>query len=1089
MGTTQSTRTNAKEITFSSPTIDGKTKPSSASGRKITHPEISTTNRSVADVAHVKVVSFDDNNNDNDNSTNTNTNISYAAVNPENNEEDSVTEYVDTDDSLFDENEVYDFDFEDDSDDDEEEDEEWNERLAILQDARNLKQMADFYLNPHKPVVVSPEVMGRNYFERPSAPSFDEVEEEVEQERALILKEAAALKQLAVDYLCPEKPVISNGVCGRSYFDRISAPETLSWEEADEIARILQDAANLKQLAVDYLHPELPVATTTDPAACGRNYFSRPSAPEQEDVEMEEERTKILQEMAQLKQLAVDYLHPELPVVTTSDPTACGRNYFSRPSAPEQEDEEMMDEREEILEELAQLKQLAVDYLHPERPVQVDALAGCRSYFDRASAPEATSREEADEIARIMEDAANLKQLAVDYLHPELPVVTSDPFACGRNYFSRPSAEGKDSDGEDEEWEEERAQILSDAFVLKQLAVDYLHPELSVQTTDPNACGRNYFSRYSAEEYEEESTKEERDLILQEMKQLKKLAVDYLHPELAVQVDGFCSARNYFSRYSAEEQEEEEMMDDREDILEDAAALKTLALDYLHPERPIVVDALASSRNYFDRASAPETVSREEAEERAQIMQDAQALKQLAVDYLHPELPVKTTDPFACGRNYFSRPATAAVEQQQEEMEERDLILQEMAQLKQLAVDYMHPELPVVTSDPAACGRNYFSRASAEDYEEEEYMDEREDIMEDLAQLKRLAADYLQPERAVQVDPLLSYRNYFDRASAPEILSREEAEERAQILADAAALKKLAVDYMHPELPVVTSDPAACGRNYFSRPSAEGNDESQDEKYEQERALILQDMQQMKQLAVDYLHPELPVQTTDPCACGRNYFSRPSAEEYEEKDEERDLILEEMKQLKKLAVDYMHPELPVKIDGFATARSYFSRPSAPEQVSVEDMEEEVRILQDMRQLEKLADDYLHPEKPVNSSAGARCYFDRASAAGHADHIHSEGMAIEAAPAATDTGNNAYHAYHEQVLGLVSGDHEYHDHSEHFDMDMDEDLQTFKDNLRMMSPNPQQPKEKASVAKGIEEEDEGNLSRSPSSIMLFDLAGC
>jgi hypothetical protein len=1056
MGTTQSTRTNAKEITFSSP-IDGKTKPSSVSGRK-THPEISS-NRSV-------VVSFDDD----------------VVVAPEN-EEEIVTEYVDTDDSLFDENEVYDFDFEDDSDDDEveeeeeEEDEEWNERLAILQDARNLKQMANFYLNPHKPVVVSPEAMGRNYFERPSAPAFDAEEEE--EERALILKEAAAFQKLAVDYMCPEKPVATSDptACGRNYFDRASAPETVSCEEADERARILQDAANLKQLAVDYLHPELPVVTT-DPTACGRNYFSRPSALEQQDEEMEEERTMILQEMAHLKQLAVDYLHPELPVVTT-DPTACGRNYFSRPSAEGYEEEEMMDEREDILQELAQLKQLAVDYLHPERPVQVDALACCRNYFDRASAPETTSREEADEIARILEDAAALKKLAVDYMHPELPVVTSDPTACGRNYFDRPSAEGN-SDGEDnEEWEQERAQILSDASALKQLAVDYLHPELPVQTTDPNACGRNYFSRYSAEEYEEPN--EERDLILQEMKQLKKLAVDYLHPELAVQADGFCSARNYFSRYSAEEQEEEEMMDDREDVLEDAAALKKLALDYLHPERPIVVDALASSRNYFDRASAPETVSREEAEERAQILEDAANLKQLAVDYLHPELPVKTTDAFACGRNYFSRPAAL---EQEEEMEERDLILQEMAQLKQLAVDYMHPELPVVTSDPTACGRNYFSRASAEEYEEEEYMDEREDIMEDLAQLKQLAVDYLQPERAVQVDPLMSYRNYFDRASAPETLPREEADERAQILADAAALKKLAVDYMHPEFPVVTSDPTACGRNYFSRPSAE------DEEYEQERALILQDMRQMKQLAVDYLHPELPVQTTDPCACGRNYFTRASAEEYKEKDEERELILEDMKQLKQLAVDYMHPELPVKMDGFATARNYFSRPSAPEQVSVEDMEEEVRILQDMQQLEKLADDYLHPEKPVKSSAGARCYFDRASAAGHADHMHSEGMAIEAAPAAADTGNayHPYHAYHEQVLGLVSGDHEYHDHSEHFDMDMDEDLQTFKDNLRMMSPNPQQPKEKATMAKGIEE-DEGNLSRSPSSIMLFDLAGC
>eukprot|EP00526_Cylindrotheca_closterium_P007270 CAMPEP_0113615026 /NCGR_PEP_ID=MMETSP0017_2-20120614/7482_1 /TAXON_ID=2856 /ORGANISM="Cylindrotheca closterium" /LENGTH=695 /DNA_ID=CAMNT_0000524237 /DNA_START=86 /DNA_END=2170 /DNA_ORIENTATION=- /assembly_acc=CAM_ASM_000147 len=695
MGTTQSTHTNAKEITLSSPSNGNqKNEPSSVSGRKTQQSEISNPR---------VLVSFDDD-----------------VVVHENNEEDSVTDFCDTDDSLFDENEVYDFEdySNDDADDEDEEDEEWNERLAILEDARNLKQMADFYLNPHKPVVACSESMGRNYFERPSAYVLEEESEE--EERAMILQEARALKQLAVDYLHPEKPVVSTDATafGRNYFDRASAPETMSVEEAEERALVLKDAQALKQLAVDYMHPELPVVTS-DPTACGRNYFDRASALEQEDKEEMEERDMILQDMAILKQLAVDYLHPELPMVT-SDPTACGRNYFSRASAEEYEEEEMMDDREDILEDMALLKQLAVDYLHPEKPVQVDSLASCRNYFDRASAPETLSRDEAEERAQILQDAAALKQLAVDYLHPELPVVTTDPNACGRNYFSRPSAEGND-ENQDEEWEQERASILQDMQQMKQLAVDYLQPELPVTTTDPTACGRNYYSRYSAEEYDEKD--EERDLILQEMEQLKKLAVDYLQPELPVQTtDGFATARNYFSRFSAEEQEEEEMMDDREDVLEDAMALKKLAMDFLQPERPIVVDALASSRNYFDRASAEPTMDYEEAVERARILEDAVAMKQLAVDYMHPELPVVvTSDAFACGRNYFTRPSAP---EQDQEMEERDMILQEMAQFKQLAVDYLHPELPVVTTDPTACGRNYFSRASAEEYEEEEMMDD-----------------------------------------------------------------------------------------------------------------------------------------------------------------------------------------------------------------------------------------------------------------------------------------------------------------------------------------------------------------------------
>merc|ERR1712007_127213 len=54
----------------------------------------------------------------------------------------------------------------------------------------------------------------------------------------------------------------------------------------------------------------------------------------------------------------------------------------------------------------------------------------------------------------------------------------------------------------------------------------------------------------------------------------------------------------------------------------------------------------------------------------------------------------------------------------------------------------------------------------------------------------------------------------------------EEAEERAMALADAVALKKLAVDYMHPELGVVTSDPTANARCYFDRASTPREAES-----------------------------------------------------------------------------------------------------------------------------------------------------------------------------------------------------------------------------------------------------------------------
>merc|ERR1711935_980425 len=97
-----------------------------------------------------------------------------------------------------------------------------------------------------------------------------------------------------------------------------------------------------------------------------------------------------------------------------------------------------------------------------------------------------------------------------------------------RNYFSRPSAPTDEEDNS-----EERAQILAEAAALKKLAVDYAHPEVAVSTTDANAFARNYFSRPSAPTDEDDNS-EERAQILAEAAALKKLAVDYSHPEVAV---------------------------------------------------------------------------------------------------------------------------------------------------------------------------------------------------------------------------------------------------------------------------------------------------------------------------------------------------------------------------------------------------------------------------------------------------------------------------------------------------------------------------------------------------------------------------
>jgi len=236
-------------------------------------------------------------------------------------------------------------------------------------------------------------------------------------------------------------------------------------------------------------------------------------------------------------------------------------------------------------------------------------------------------------------------------------------------------------------------------------------------------------------------------------------------------------------------------------------------------------------------------------------LEEASALKKLAMDYMHPEVGVTSTDGAAFGRNFFSRPSAPEMEDM-EEAEERALVLAEAAALKKSAVDYMHPEVGVTSTDGACFGRNYFGRASAAETEDDEFADERAEILEEASALKKLAMDYMHPEVGVtSTDGAAFGRNFFSRPSAPEMEDMEEAEERALVLAEAAALKKSAVDYMHPEVGVTTTDATAFGRNYFNRYSAFEVDVP---KKETESPQASQDMAAVQSLAVAVKGANLP---------------------------------------------------------------------------------------------------------------------------------------------------------------------------------------------------------------------------------------
>ena len=411
----------------------------------------------------------------------------------------------------------------------EEEEEDFDERLLILKESRKLKRLADFFAHPEKKVHSDGAALGRCYFDRPSAPMQEPIEES--EERASMLRDMKALKKLAVNYRHPELPVETSDAtaCARCYFDRASAPQPESVEEAGERATIMKEAQALEKLAVAYRHPEIPVRTS-NATACARCYFDRASAPRQETTEEADERTTILEELEILKKAARVYLHPEDPVVTSGS-TIFGRNYFYRASAPEQESMEDVRERADILKDAEALKKQARYYLHPEAPVVTDPALFGRNYFNRASAPQQESMEDIKERVAILGESLGLKKLAITYRprHPELPVITTGPTVFGRNYFCRPSAPEQET--------EEMKLVLKDARALRKLAMAFRHPELPLVTTDPTVFGRNYFTRPSATPQVSLEDDEERDVIFEECHSLEKLAIDYHHPEIPVVTD------------------------------------------------------------------------------------------------------------------------------------------------------------------------------------------------------------------------------------------------------------------------------------------------------------------------------------------------------------------------------------------------------------------------------------------------------------------------------------------------------------------------------------------------------------------------
>ena len=226
-----------------------------------------------------------------------------------------------------------------------------------------------------------------------------------------------------------------------------------------ERARVLGIAAQQREVARWYLHPEYPVPSTLG----ARCFFDRGSAEvtwlneiddtavkgiiDVEDEDDTEEWEQALADVATMKEVVSWFLHPERPVTTNGNQARC---FFERDSAEvtwlnkiddtavkgvvDVEDKHERMEREQALAINAEMKEVVSWYMHPERPVTTNGNTA-RCFFGRASAPEQMDKDDADAMAECLADAAALKERASWYHHPSRDPIKVSATATARNYF------------------------------------------------------------------------------------------------------------------------------------------------------------------------------------------------------------------------------------------------------------------------------------------------------------------------------------------------------------------------------------------------------------------------------------------------------------------------------------------------------------------------------------------------------------------------------------------------------------------------------------------------------------------------------
>jgi hypothetical protein len=112
----------------------------------------------------------------------------------------------------------------------------------------------------------------------------------------------------------------------------------------------------------------------------------------------------------------------------------------------------------------------------------------------------------------------------------------------------------------------------------------------------------------------------------------------------------------------------DELWEERLLVLAEARQLKETATYWLHPEVPVT--ASTGARCYFDRISSPLVETEEEADEKNAVLEEVAALKKCAFMFQHPEAPVVVEDTTCSGRNYFTRPSAYSIMENASSVEE-----------------------------------------------------------------------------------------------------------------------------------------------------------------------------------------------------------------------------------------------------------------------------------------------------------------------------------------------------------------------------------------------------------------------------------